>query len=76
MTMIIDTTLREGEQSPGVRFTPPQKQRIIDGVARAGVKEIELGIASPLIDTTAALLAYCKNTHPGLIRSLWSRCRE
>ncbi len=76
MTMIIDTTLREGEQSPGVRFTPSQKQQIIDGVVRAGVNEMELGIASPLIDTTADLLAYCKNTHPGLARSLWSRCRE
>ncbi len=76
MTMIIDTTLREGEQSPGVYFTPAQKLRIIDGVARAGVEEMELGIASPLIDTTGALLDYCKKEHPGLDRSLWSRCRE
>jgi hypothetical protein len=34
---IIDTTLREGEQAPGVAFTAEQKYRIIDGLTRVGV---------------------------------------
>lgn len=76
MTAIIDTTLREGEQAPGVSFSITEKKRIVDGLARIGIDEVELGIASSLIEPPADLLRYCRRVHPRLSCSLWSRCMK
>lgn len=72
---IIDTTLREGEQTPGVLFSLAEKQTILDGLAKVGVTEVEVGIASRFHADSGALIAYGRQTHPGLRLSLWSRCR-
>lgn len=41
--MILDTTLREGEQTPGVSFTVQQKLAIARALNRIGVDSIEVG---------------------------------
>jgi homocitrate synthase NifV len=73
---IIDTTLREGEQTPGVLFSPEEKRHIVDGLVRVGVGEVELGISSPFHPCVGPLIGYCRSNHPSLKLSLWSRCQK
>lgn len=49
---ILDTTLREGEQAPGVYFTPAQKARIASTLDAVGVDFIEVG--NPMADPEIA----------------------
>ncbi|MBE0583277.1 MAG: pyruvate carboxyltransferase [Desulfofustis sp.] len=71
---IIDTTLREGEQAPGVCFTAEEKRCIIDGLVRIGVTEVELGVAASLTENQVPLVRFCRERHPSLRLSLWGRC--
>ncbi len=73
---IIDTTLREGEQSPGVLFSERDKRHIIDGLVNIGIQEAELGIASELQADSGPIIDYCRDNHPHLQTSLWSRCKK
>jgi homocitrate synthase NifV len=43
MVSFCDTTLRDGEQAPGVAFTPAQKQDIARALDAIGVQRIEAG---------------------------------
>jgi isopropylmalate/homocitrate/citramalate synthase len=41
--LIFDTTLRDGEQSPGCSMTQPEKLRVAKALAELGVDVIEAG---------------------------------
>lgn len=69
--MLIDTTLREGEQCYGVYFTPSQKQKCITRLARLGVEEIELGVQGQ--EDLPALLRLARELAPETAHSIWCR---
>jgi len=77
--IIIDSTLREGEQAPGVRFSREQRCDIIRQLSRVGVEEIELGIASGKNGHLPELFAVAREivTETGGRQhlGLWCRCR-
>jgi len=74
---IIDTTLREGGQAPGVAFTAAAKLAIVSRLTKVGIDEIELGAASPLHPWLPELLREARRLSAGRCRlSLWCRCRE
>jgi homocitrate synthase NifV len=52
-----DTTLRDGEQAPGVAFNVQQKLAILDHLIKAGVRWVEVGIPAMGGDELAALEA-------------------
>lgn len=69
---IVDTTLRDGEQAPGVVFSPLQRIELARQLAACGVPEIESGIPAMGEAERAALreLNYC-----GLRIRLTAWCR-
>lgn len=48
--LIEDSTLREGEQTPGVAFTEYQKRNILEQLSKANIKYAEVGI--PVMGST------------------------
>ncbi len=73
---IIDTTLREGEQSPGIQFDFGLKKAILKGLVELGVDEIELGIAAREDSAVGDLSRHIRESHPEQTFSLWCRCHR
>ncbi|MET0547749.1 MAG: 2-isopropylmalate synthase, partial [Xanthomonas sp.] len=70
---IFDTTLRDGEQSPGCSMTPPQKLVMARALAELGVDIIETGFpASSQSDREAMALIAREIRTPTL--AVLSRC--
>lgn len=74
---IIDSTLREGSQAPGIDFDNADKIRIIHGLGVLGVDEIEVGVASAAYPELSSLInaARCMEQNTARL-ALWCRCRE
>lgn len=69
---IVDTTLRDGEQSPSVNFTRRQKLEIASLLDAAGVSQIEAGIPAASGDekkTICQIINCCKHSKI----AVWSR---
>src|SRR3978361_672399 len=73
--LIFDTTLRDGEQSPGISLNKQEKLEIAHQLARLGVDVIEAGfpIASP--GDFEAVQAIAKEVHGPVICGL-ARCND
>ncbi len=68
--IVFDTTLRDGEQSPGISLNPSEKLEIAHQLARLGVDVIEAGfpIASP--GDFEAVAAIAREVHGPIIAGL------
>ena len=72
---IVDTTLRDGEQAPGVAFSLPQKRNLVRLLDRAGVDELEVGtpaMGAAICDEIRDLVAM----RPTCLLTSWCRAME
>jgi 2-isopropylmalate synthase len=72
---IFDTTLRDGEQSPGCSMTTAQKLTMAHALAELGVDVIEAGFAAASADDFAAVTAIAREVRGSTIAAL-ARCQR
>jgi len=65
---LYDTTLRDGEQTPGVAFTPEQKYELAGMLSDAGVHIIDMGFPSAAASERRALELILEGKARGRIR--------
>ena len=65
---LYDTTLRDGEQTPGVAFTPEQKYEIAGMLSDAGVHIVDMGFPSAAPSERRALELILEGKREGRIR--------
>src|SRR5271168_1494531 len=71
--LIFDTTLRDGEQSPGCSMTAPEKLRVAKALAELGVDVIEAGFPAASRGDWESVSAVAREVHGPIIAGL-ARC--
>lgn len=56
---VCDTTLRDGEQVAGIRYTPEQKVQIAKKLNEVGIDAIDAGFAATSVEERMAIKAIC-----------------
>ncbi|MGI8902214.1 MAG: 2-isopropylmalate synthase [Solirubrobacteraceae bacterium] len=88
--LIFDTTLRDGEQSPGISLNTQEKLEIAQQLARLGVDVIEAGfpitspgdfeavreIAREVVDPAPPVIAGLARPHVGDIDAAWNAVKD
>jgi len=69
---ILDTTLRDGEQTPGICFTKEQKLKIAALLDESGVHQIEAGIPAASKQEKEIIIKIIENRKKAVI-SVWGR---
>lgn len=72
---IIDSTLRDGEQAPGIAFSYRNKLRLAEMLASAGVDELEAGIPAMGEDEKSCIRSIV-NLHLPCRISCWCRAKR
>lgn len=72
---LVDTTLRDGEQAPGVVFDDPEKIAIATRLAEIGIQELEVGIPAMGRDEQVTLGHICQIGLPCRL-TVWCRAKE
>ncbi len=73
--LIFDTTLRDGEQSPGCSMTQPEKLRVARALAELGVDVIEAGFPAASRGDWESVNAVAREVHGSIICGL-ARCNR
>src|ERR1051325_3074322 len=71
--LIFDTTLRDGEQSPGCSMTQPEKLRVAKALAELGVDVVEAGFPAASRGDFEAVQAVAREVEGPIIAGL-ARC--
>lgn len=74
-TWLVDSTLRDGEQAPGVSFTATQAQEIASRLGSLGVRELEIG--TPAMGAAEQQkMQQIALALPGVRCTAWCRARD